>query len=226
MAFAVASPSGTTFIPPISAYPPSAGTPAEKLTAITDARSRLHRPSTEEFLSYYERHEMNTNLLLVCYIPMDIKHNDFSDTMDRIQQHLRVHTINNYYRSQVFSSKFGPSDTPWWEEGFSYESEKHASFLLRLGGHLPFAYFGKHNEVTRPMTFTIAASPISVAKLPRMLVVQPVPPSFDTSLLRPPVAIWRGVGMDAHAGHPAAVLALVSLYVQEATRAIYLFRLM
>ena len=218
-AFAVASPNGTTFIPSAGAHSTSASAPAVQSSATTDARSRLLSPSPEEFRSYYERHEMNTNLLLVCYIPMDIKHTDFSDTMDRIQQHLRVHTINNYYRSQEFSSKFGLSDAPWWEEGFSYETEKHASFLLRLGGHLPFAYHGKHNEVTRPMVFTIAASP-TAAKIARMLAVQPVPPMFDSTLLRPPVAIWRGVGMDADAGHPAAVLALVTLYVTEATKAL------
>ena len=218
-AFAVASPNGTTFIPPTGVHPSSAGSPAEQPSTLTEGRLRLNRPSPEEFRSYYERHEMNTNLLLVCYIPMDIKHNEFSETMDRIQQHLRVHTINNYYRSQDFSSKFGLSDSPWWEEGFSYEAENHASFLLRLGGHLPFAYHGKHNEVTRPMAFTIAAS-LPAAKIARMLVVQPVPPTFDSSLLRPPVAIWRGVGMDADAGHPAAVLALVTLYVGEATKAL------
>ena len=88
----------------------------EQSTAITDALSRLNRPSPEKLRSYYKRREMCTNLLLVCY-PMDIQHIDSSDTMDRIQQHLRVHTINNYYCSQEFSSKVGPSATPWWEEG-------------------------------------------------------------------------------------------------------------
>ena len=70
------------------------------------------------------------------------------------------------------------------------------------------------------MIFTIAASPIAETKIARTLVVQPVPPEFATTLLRPPVAIWRGIGMDADAGLPAAALALVSLYVQEATNSL------
>ena len=120
---------------------------------------------------------------------MDMKYKDFTDTMDRIQRHLRVHTINNYYHSPEFCAQFGSPDNPWWESGFSYEPEKHASFLLRLGGNLPFAFHGKHNEVTRPMIFTIAASPVIESKIARTLVVQPVPPDFTTLFLRPPVAI-------------------------------------
>ena len=217
-AFATTSPSGITFLPMPGVNPLSTRPQAGALPAGGDTRPQISSPSSDEFHAFYERHELITNLLLVCYIPMDIKHKDFSDTMDRIQRHLKVQTINNYYYSPEFSSKFGSSDNAWWEEGFSYEPEQHASFILRLGGNLPFAFHGKHNEVIRPMAFTIAASPVLESKVARMLVVQPVPPDFDTTLIRPPVAIWRGIGMDAAAGQPAAVLALVTLYVQEATR--------
>ena len=217
-AFATTSPSGITFLPTTGATPTLPRPPGDALTAAGEARPPPPSPSPDNFHSFYERHELLTNLLLVCYIPMDIKHKDFSDMMDRIQRFLKVQTINNYYHSPDFSVKFGSSDNAWWEEGFSYEPEKHASFILRLGGNLPFAFYGKHNEVTRPMAFTIAASPVMESKVARMLVVQPVPSDFDTSLLRPPVAIWRGIGMDADSGLPAAVLALVTLYVQEAMR--------
>ena len=149
---------------------------------------------------------------------MDISHKDFSDAMDRIQRHLKVHIINNYYHASEFRANFGSPDNPWWETGFSSEPDKHASSIFRLGGNLQFAYHGKHNEVTRPMVFTIAASPVVESKVARTLVVQPVPVDFATALLRPPVAIWRGIGMDADAGQPVAVLPLVTLYVQAATR--------
>ena len=219
-AFATTSPSGITYLPTTGGAPPALRPPGDAPIAAGEARSPPQSPSPDTFHSFYERHELLTNLLLVCYIPMDIKHKDFSDTMDRIQRFLKVQTINNYYHSPDFSVKFGSSEDAWWESGFSYEPEKHASFILRLGGNLPFAFHGKHNEVIRPMTFTIAASPVMESKVARMLVVQPVPSDFATTLLRPPVAIWRGIGMDADAGQPAAVLALVTLYVQEATRAL------
>ena len=217
-AFATTSPSGTTFLPTTGAALPLPRPSGDAPIAAGVSRPPPQSPSPDTFHTFYERHELLTNLLLVCYIPMDIKHKDFSDTMDRIQRFLKVQTINNYYHSPDFSVKFGSSDNAWWESGFSYEPEKHASFILRLGGNLPFAFHGKHNEVIRPMAFTIAASPVMESKVARMLVVQPVPSDFDTAFLRPPVAIWRGIGMDADAGQPAAVLALVTLYVQEATR--------
>ena len=220
-AFAITSPSGVTFLPAPGATPTTPRINGDASTAAGESLPPTSSPSAAEFCSFYERHELVTNLLLVCYIPMDITHKDFSDTMDRIQRHLKVQTINNYYHAPEFRAKFGSTDNSWWESGFSYEPEKHASFVLRLGGNLPFAFHGKHNEVTRPMVFTITASPVLESKVARSLVVQPVPSDFEAALLRPPVAIWRGIGMDADAGQPAAVLALVALYVQAATRSLH-----
>ena len=54
-------------------------------------------------------------------------------------------------------------------------------------------------------------------KTPRYLLVQPVPRDFCSSLLRPPVAVWRGIGSELRegGGGPSAALTLVSLYVQQ-----------
>jgi hypothetical protein len=177
-------------------------------------------PSTDEFITSYDRRVLITDLLLVGFIPDDISHNDFSDTMDRIQRHLKVPRINNYYQDGAFAAKFSANGaSSWADDGFSYPEERHNSFLLRLGGQLPFSYAGHPSEEQRPMAFSVAASPVQDARPNRWLVVQPVPTNFIEQFLRPPMAVWRGIGLDASLGNASAASLLVSLYVEHAISA-------
>ena len=158
---------------------------------------------------------MGTDLLMVCYLPDDISHSDFCDTMDRIQRHLKVPRINNYYCDSAFAAKFTPP-TSWADDGLSYPEERHNSFFLRLGGPLPFRYNGLPGEHYRPMVFSLPVSPVLDNRPNRWLVIQPVFSDANTEYLRPHMAVWRGAGMDAGFGNAGAALLLTKLYIHEA----------
>ena len=177
-------------------------------------------PTTAEFIVSYDRRILITDLLLIGFIPDDISHIDFCDTMDRIQRHLKVPRINNYYQDGAFAAKFSSNGaSSWADDGFSYPEERHNSFLLRMGGQLPFSYAGHPSEEQRPMAFSVAASPVQDNRPNRWLVVQPVPTNFIEQFLRPPMAVWRGIGLDASLGNASAAALLVTLYVEHAITA-------
>ena len=157
---------------------------------------------------------------MVSFIPDDVSHLDFCDTIDHIPRHLKVHKINNYYQAPTFASKFPPAGPAGWaDDGFSYPEERHNSFLLRLGGKLPFSAIGSPTEHTRPMVFSLPLSPAQKTRPNRLLVIQSVPTNIAKLYLRPPMAVWRGIGPDASMGNGAAALLLVLLYVASAVNA-------
>ena len=63
---------------------------------------------------------------MVCYMPDDISHSHFCDKMDRIQKHLKVSLINNFYCDGAFAAKFVPP-ARWADDGLSYPEEHHNS---------------------------------------------------------------------------------------------------
>ena len=177
-------------------------------------------PTTAEFVKFYDTRTLPTDLLLVSFIPDDVSHTDFCDTMDRIQRHLKVQHINNYYQTTAYATKFPPAGpASWADDGISYPEERHNSFLLRLGGKLPFSATGHPTEHTRPLFFLLPLSPVQETRPNRWLVIQAVPTNFAKLFLRPPMAVWRGVGLDASMGNGAAALQLVTLYVASAVNA-------
>ena len=138
--------------------------------------------------------------------------------MDHIQTQLSVSVINNYYVTDEFGLGFLPAaNASWANEGFTYPNEHHGTYFLRLAGALPFGGTGQLDEELRPLVFTCSVVYADPHKTPRHLLVQPVPRDFCTLLLRPPVAVWRGIGSEVRegGGGPAAALSLVSLYVQQ-----------
>ena len=217
--FAFATPSGATAIgpPPTAHHNPQPGQKGEASPGIGATSSSI---TTDDFIALYDRCLISTDLLLVSFIPDDIRYTDFCDTMDRIQRHLKVRHINNYYQDPTFASKFSTSGPgSWADDGFSYPEEHHSSFLLRLGGNLPFSHVGHPNEATRPTAFSLQCSPVQENKPNRWLVIQPVPPDFTELYLRPPMAVWRGIGLDASLGSAVAGLQLVSMYVDSVVNA-------
>ena len=131
--------------------------------------------------------------------------------MDHIQTQLSVSVINNYYVSDDFGRGFSPTaNARWAHEGFTYPNEHHGTYFLRLAGALPFGATGQLDEELRPLAFTSTVAYADPHKTPRHLLVQPVPRDVRSSLLRPPVAVWRGIGSELRKG-----LSLVSLYVQQ-----------
>ena len=156
-------------------------------------------------------------MLMVSFIPDDIGYEDFCNTMDRIQSHLQVQYINNYYRDAQFASKFGSNGpASWADDGFSYPEERHNTYLLRLGGPLPFSHAGRAGAMNRPMVFSLPVSPVAENRPNRWLVIQAVPGHFPDRFLRPPMVVWRGVGLDASLGNAGAALLLIALYVTRA----------
>ena len=214
--FAIATTTGSTIIgPPTETL---RGSPRDTIEQPRTGGGTISPiPTPREYIVTYDHRILVTDLLLIGFIPDDILHLDFCDTMDRIQRHLKVPRINNYYHDAAFASKFASTGaSSWADDGFSYPEEKHNSFLLRLGGQLPFTFAGHPSEQQRPMVFTIPASPVHDNRPNRWLVVQPVPTNFIELFLRPPIAVWRGVGNDASLGHAGAALLLVTLYVTQA----------
>ena len=211
--FTVTSVSGITTFPPPSATTTGTvtsptGWPAPGPPILSAS------PPLEEFTDIYDNCVMSTDLLMVCYLPDDISHPDFCDTMDRIQRHLKVHKINNYYCDSAFAAKFTPPAS-WADDGLSYPEERHNSFFLRLGGPLPFRYNGLPGEHYRTMVFSLPVSPVLDNRPNRWLVIQPVFSDANTEYLRPHMAVWRGAGLDAGFGNAGAALLLTKLYIYE-----------
>ena len=122
--------------------------------------------------------------------------------MDAIQRQLSSSTINNFYSTAEFELDFQPSAVPVGPmTGFTYPSEQHCTY-----------------EELRSAVFTAWVAYSDPHKTPRQLIIQPVPRDFRSSLFRPPVAVWRGIGTELRdgGGGPAAALALVSFCVQHA----------
>ena len=175
-------------------------------------------PLLEDYLAHYEHYSLVTDLLMIGHLPLTITHGEFTATMDHIQTQLSVSVINNYYVADEFGVGFLPTaNASWANEGFTYPNEHHGTYFLRLAGALPFGATGQLDEELRPLVFTSSVIFADPHKTPRHLLVQPVPRDFCSSLLRPPVAVWRGIGSEVRegGGGPAAALSLVSLYVQQ-----------
>ena len=218
MTFAVSSPAGITSAGSTSAGFPS---PSPLATSGTDCSTGYLSPAPllEDFLAHYEHHALTTDLLMIGHLPLNITHREFCDTMDTIQRQLSISTINNFYSTAEFGLGFQPSaGASWANDGFTYPSEQHCTYFLRLAGSLHFGYTGQLDEELRPLVFTAWVAFSDPYKTPRQLIIQPVPHDFRSSLLRPPVAVWRGIGTELRegGGGPAAALALVTLYVQHA----------
>ena len=216
-AFAVAAPSGiTTSGQNHAGHQP----PIQPASTSPDGLNGYHSPSPilEDYLAHYEHHSLVTDLLMIGHLPLTITHGEFTATMDHIQTQLSVSVINNYYVSDDFGRGFSSSaNASWAHEGFTYPNEHHGTYFLRLAGALPFGATGQLDEELRPLAFTSTVVYADTHKTPRHLLVQPVPRDFCTSLLRPPVAVWRGIGSELRegGGGPSAALTLVSLYVQQ-----------
>ena len=212
--FAVTSVSGITTITPSptrinGTVPPPVGWP--DLGPPTPPTS----PTLAEYTDVYDSSILETDLLMVCYIPDDISHSDFCDTMDRIQRHLKVFRINNFYSDTAFAAKFTPPAS-WADDGLCYPEEHHNTFFLRLGGPLPFRHTGLPGDQYRPMVFSLPVSPVLDNRPNRWLVIQPVFSEAHLDYIRPHMAVWRGAGLDAGFGNAGAALLLVQLYVNEA----------
>ena len=156
--------------------------------------SRQHRPAahwwghhllhatSREYIVNYNHRILVTDLLLIGFIPDDINHLDFCDTMDRILRHLKVSRINNYYQDVAFAIKFASTGSSCWaDDGFSYPEKKHNSFLLRLGGQLPVTFAEHPNEQQRPMVFSIYVSPVQDARQPDGWWCSQFPPTSSSS---------------------------------------------
>ena len=216
-AFAVASPAGLTSSGNLQA---GSSSPPQLPNSGPDCSGFLApQPTLEDFLTFYEHHALVTDLLMIGHLPLSITHSEFRNTMDRIQTQLSVPVINNFYDTADFGLGFLPSaGASWANDGFTYPNEQHCTYFLPLVGPLPFGCAGQLDEELRPLVFTAWVAYADPHKTPRQLIIQPVPSDFRTSLLRPPVAVWRGIGTELRGGGggPAAALALVSLYVQHA----------
>ena len=220
-AFAVATPSGIT-----TAGKSGTGTPPppQASNLSPECGNGYHAPSPliDDYLAYYEHHSLVTDLLMIGHIPLNISHSEFTATMDQIQTQLSVSVINNYYVTPEFGLGFLPAaNASWANEGFTYPHEHHGTYFLRLAGALPFGSTGQLDEELRPLAFTSWVVYADPHKTPRQLLIQPVPRNFCATLLRPPVAVWRGIGSELRegGGGPSAALALISLYVQHIAEA-------
>ena len=158
--FAIAITSGSTIIgPPTETI---RGSPRDNIDQPRTGGGTISSIATSrEYIVNYNHRILVTDLLLIGFIPDDINHLDFCDTMDRILRHLKVSRINNYYQDVAFAIKFASTGSSCWaDDGFSYPEKKHNSFLLRLGGQLPVTFAEHPNEQQRPMVFSIYVSPV------------------------------------------------------------------
>ena len=215
--FTVSSSAGFTSAANLQAGPPPPSTLSSSGPDGSSGFSSPH-PLLEDFLAYYEHYSIVTNLLMIGHLPLNITHDEFRATMDKIQTQLSVPVINNYYDTAEFGLGFSPAaGASWTNEGFTYPNEHHCSYFLRLAGPLPFGCTGQLDEELRPLVFTSSVVFADPHKTSRQLLVQPVPHDFRESLLRPPVAVWRGIGTEIRdgGGGPTAALALISLYIQH-----------
>jgi len=132
--------------------------------------------------------------------------------MDAVQRALKVGLMADYYKRPDFAARFREdSPNPWTSDGYFYpdEGQGHASFLLELAAKHLHGYMGTMTHFLRPMAFQVSIT----APHARRLLVQPVPDTYHATLLRAPIATWRGIGNDLHQGGALAALAIIASYV-------------
>ena len=131
---------------------------------------------------------------MIAHLPLTISNGKIVATMDKIQLQRSVPVINNYYST----SEFG-AGTSWANDGLP-----QCTYFLLLAGALPFGCTGQLDEELRPSIFTAWVVFADPHKTKRQFIIQPVGRDFHTSLLRPPVAVWRGIGTELREDAPSA----------------------
>ena len=177
-----------------------------------DTPSFGYSPSIEDYVNVYENYILTTHVLLVCFIPLRINHQEFCALMDTIQHVLKIGNPTRYYAAADFGQRFDAATTnPWMDDGFAFPEEEqgHATYILTLSENIPFGYMGHLSTVLRPLAFQVTIE----APFTRRILVQPAPSNFSTALRRAPIAVWRGVGTDLTHGNVLSALALVTLQV-------------
>lgn len=173
---------------------------------ISDPSSLSHSLiPVDDYLNYYQHHIVLTSTLLVSFIPRDLAYAKFCESMDTIQNLLCVARLTTSYRALPFEERFGPSTTSHWTcDSITYPDEEpsHATFVLDLQEELAFGHLGSLAHNLRPMAFEL------VIKEPtRRLLIQPIPPQLRSTLSRPHIATWRGLGTEFTKGQALAALA-------------------
>ena len=167
----------------------------------------------EDFLQIIEGAIIRTNVVLVSFIPEQIKLEDFTNIMEHILTQLLGEsaasaTVLRFLRSAQGPTYFGDSHSRWME--LHHPTERHASFLLRMDQEVSFAPFGCLAASIKPRAFQV--SPLQRG---RNYLVQAVPPDFKARFLQgPSLAVWRGLGNNLHAGFPATAQCLATAYTR------------
>ena len=168
-------------------------------------------PRLPEFLDLIGAATITTNLLLVSFIPDNIKPAAFIQLMESIMQLLVSSTARQQARSPVYKRpgflEFFNSKPPLWMTRY-HAAEQHGSFILPLPIELTFSPVGGPNGLQPPRFFTIPLHK-------RTCLVQAVPPDF-TEIFRnsPELAFWRGFGADITAGHHYVLQAAIEAHTE------------
>ena len=165
--------------------------PSSPLLQAPDAR-------LQDFLAIIGNATLTTDLLLVSFIPDNIKPEAFATLMDSILSMLISGSSRQNSRPPVHKRPgfldFFSSKPPLWMVLYQ-AAEKHGSFLLPLPLTLTFSSVGSFYGLQPPRFFT---APLHK----RTCLVQAVPSDFkETFKDSPELAYWRGLGSDLTAGH-------------------------
>ena len=152
----------------------------------------------QDFLAIIGNATLTTDLLLVSFIPDNIKPEAFATLMDSILSMLISGSSRQNSRPPVHKRPgfldFFSSKPPLWMVLYQ-AAEKHGSFLLPLPLTLTFSSVGSFYGLQPPRFFT---APLHK----RTCLVQAVPSDFkETFKDSPELAYWRGLGSDLTAGH-------------------------
>ena len=165
--------------------------PSSPPTQAPDAR-------LQEFLTIIGNSTLTTDLVLVSFIPDNIKPEPFATFMDSITSMLISDSARQNSRPPVYKRpgfiEFFSTKPPLWMVLY-HAAEQHGSFLLPLPLTLTFSSVGSFYGLQPPRFFTVPLHK-------RTCLVQAVPSDFKATFCNSPeLAYWRGLGSDLTAGH-------------------------
>ena len=169
-----------------------------------------------EFLNLISAATINTDVLLVSFIPDRITHDAFTQLMDTITNTVVSTTARSQSRPPVYKrpgfEDFFATKPPKWMVLY-HAAEQHGSFLLPLPISLTFSTVGGPSGLQPPRFFTVPLHK-------RTCLVQAVPPYFrEVFKNSPELAFWRGFGADLSAGHHFVLTAAIEAHTEQAFKA-------
>ena len=174
----------------------------------------------EDCINIVGKSSLNTDMILISFLPEWMKHESFCTLMDTIFAKLvsaSTLTANPPAHLRPGFADYCTATPPQWMVLY-HPQERHGSYLCQLPISLTFSPVGSFHGIQPPRFFPVTQNR-------RTYLVQAVPPDFRATFLRSPeLAFWRGLGADFSSGLPSSIIPLIEDHTESALKTLFIAR--